>query len=171
MTAHPTAARCLARALARRGVRHAFGMPGGVLLPVLDALREEGIAFVLSRHETAAAFMAEATWRLTGTPGVALGTLGPGSTQLLSGVAGAWLDRAPLVAITGDVPARNRTLYTHQVLDQRALFAPVVHHAVTCFAQFDDQGVGKAIHQSAVTRKAHHEEPPGSVTAGNEFTN
>jgi len=132
VTAHPTAARCLAHALARRGVRHAFGMPGGVLLPVLDALREEGIAFVLTRHETAAAFMAEATWRLTGAPGVALGTLGPGSTQLLSGVAGAWLDRAPLVAITGDVPVRSRTLYTHQVLDQRALFEPVVHRAVTC---------------------------------------
>lgn len=110
-------------------------MPGGVLLPVLDALREEGIRFVLTRHETAAAFMAEAVWRTTGAPGVALGTLGPGATQLLSGVAAAWLDRAPLVAITGEVDERNRSIYTHQILDQRALFTPVTHRSVTLSAQ------------------------------------
>ncbi len=131
----PTAARCLARSLADRGVRWAFGMPGGVLLPLLDALEQEGIRFVLTRHETAAAFMAEAVWRTTGAPGVALGTLGPGATQLLSGVAGAWLDRAPLVAVTGEIAERNRTLYTHQILDQKALFTPVVHRSVTCTHQ------------------------------------
>ncbi len=135
MSSAPTAARCLARALADRGVTLAFGMPGGVLLPVLDALRKEGIRFVLTRHETAAAFMAEAVWRTTGAPGVALGTLGPGATQLLSGVAGAWLDRAPVVAITGEIGTRNRTLYTHQILDQRALFEPITHRSVTLTAQ------------------------------------
>lgn len=134
MTTRPTAARCLARALSDRGVRLAFGMPGGVLLPVLDALREEGIRFVLTRHETSAAFMAEAAWRLTGAPGVALGTLGPGATQLLSGVAGAWLDRAPLVAITGEIATRHQNLYTHQILDQRALFTPITHRSVTLTA-------------------------------------
>ncbi len=78
--------------------------------------------------------MAEATWRLTGAPGVALGTLGPGATQLLSGIAGAWLDRAPVVAITGDTSTTNKNLYTHQILDQQALFAPVTHRSITLTA-------------------------------------
>jgi acetolactate synthase-1/2/3 large subunit len=106
-----------------------------VLLPLIDALRQEGIRFVLARHETAATYMAEATWRLTGAPGVVLGTLGPGATQLVSGIAGAWLDRAPVVAITGDIGSRNRTIYTHQILDQQALFRPITHRSVTLTTQ------------------------------------
>lgn len=124
----------LARALAQAGVTHAFGMPGGEVLPLLDALAEEGVDFVLVRHEGSAGFMADAAWQLTGAPGVCVATLGPGATNLISGVAGALLDRAPVVAITGQVSEGLKNVYTHQTLDQLALFRPVVRHQVTLTA-------------------------------------
>mgnify|MGYP006133802543 CR=1 FL=1 len=125
-----TLARQLAGTLARRGVRHAFGMPGGVLLTLIDAFREEGIEFVLVRHEGAAGFMADVTAQLTGSPGVCVGTLGPGVTNLVSPIAGAHLERSPVLAITGQIRTDLLDLYTHQILDHVALFEPVTRHAV-----------------------------------------
>ena len=125
-----TLAQELAAALARRGVRHAFGMPGGVLLHLLDAFRDEGIEFVLVRHEGSAGFMADAAAQLTGAPGVCVGTLGPGVTNLVSPIAGAHLERTPVVAITGQIQTELLGRYTHQILDHVALFEPITRHAV-----------------------------------------
>ncbi len=127
----PTTARILAGMLAGRGVRHAFGMPGGVTLPLLEAFGKEGIDFVLVRDEASAGFMADATWQLTGAPGVCVATLGPGATNLVSGVAGCLMDRANVVAITGQIDVGRAGIYTHQTLDQMRLFEPVTKHAVT----------------------------------------
>jgi len=120
-----TALAALAEALALRGVRRAFGMPGGDVLPLLDALRAVGIEFILTREEAAAGFMAAATAELDGAPGLAISTLGPGATRLLSGAAGAQLERTRALFITGQCSPRLRGRYTHQILDQQALFAPV----------------------------------------------
>lgn len=134
MSGGSTTSEVLARCLAARGVRHAFGMPGGEVLPVLEALREQGIDFVLTRHEGSAGFMADVAWQLTGAPGVCVATLGPGATNLVTGLAGALLDRAPVVAITGQVESGLANVYTHQTLDQLALFRPVVRHGITLTA-------------------------------------
>lgn len=128
------ASQVIAHHLARLGVRHAFGMPGGDALPLLDALLDVGIEFVLVRHEGSAGFMADAAAQLTGAPGVCISTLGPGMTNLVSGLAGCSLDRAPVVAITGQVSEQLVNVYTHQTLDQKAIVASVVKRYVTLSA-------------------------------------
>ena len=130
-----TTARRIAQALAERGVRHAFGMPGGETLPLLQALDDEGIRFILIRHEGSAGFAAAAAAQLSGAPGVCVSTLGPGATNLTTPLAGALLDRDPVVALTGEGPRGLRNVYTHQVLDQTALLRHAVKHAVTLTAE------------------------------------
>ena len=93
------AADLLVRCLEAEGVRWIFGIPGEETLDVSDALDSSSIEFVPVRHEQAAAFMADVQGRLTGRAGVCLGTLGPGATNLVTGIADAFLDRAPLVAL------------------------------------------------------------------------
>jgi len=119
-------AETLAQALAARGVRHVFGIPGGVLLPAMDAMGQAGIEFVLVRHEGSAGFMADVCWQLTGAPGVCMGTLGPGMTNLVSPVAGAQLERSRVLALTAQCSSEIREIYTHQILDHVALLAPLV---------------------------------------------
>ena len=114
------------RCLENEGVRYVFGLPGEEILDVLDSLsRSEQINFVACRHEQGAAFMANVYGRLSTYPGVCLATLGPGATNLITGVADAQLDHAPLVAITGQ--ARQDRLFkeSHQYLDVLALFDPI----------------------------------------------
>ena len=91
----------IVRCLENEGVRYVFGVPGEEILDIIDSLVDSRIQFVPTRHEQGAAFMADAWGRLTGRAGVCLATLGPGATNLATGVADANLDRAPLVAITG----------------------------------------------------------------------
>jgi len=111
-------ARVVALALAAEGVRVAFGMPGGDSLPLVRALADVGIRFVLVRDEASAGFAADATAQLTDGVGVCLSTLGPGLTNLASGVAGCTLDRAAVVAITARYRSDRRNLYTHMQLPQ-----------------------------------------------------
>ncbi len=125
-----TAAGQLARALARRGVRHAFGIPGGDVLPLVEALHGEGVPFVLTRHEASAAFAAGAASVLTGRPGLCVATLGPGAMNLLAGLAGAWLDRQRVVAVTGRLPRGIRSACTHMELDHGRLFAGLTRRTV-----------------------------------------
>lgn len=135
-----TVAQELARALAQLGVRYAFGMPGGVLLPLLDSFREEGIDFVLVRHEGSAGFMADVCAQLTGVPGVCVATLGPGVTNLVSPIAGAHLERSRVLAITGQIRSDLIGTYTHQIVDQVALFEPITRHAILLTKdKFSDQ--------------------------------
>ena len=119
------AADVLARRLAEAGVRRAWGMPGGEVLTLVDALEKAGIACVLCRHETAAGFMAEADWHAGGAPGVMLATLGPGAMNGVNAVANAHQDRVPLIVLTGCVDEDEAATYTHQVLDHRAVLAPI----------------------------------------------
>src|SRR6266571_8813185 len=117
--------RVIGERLHAAGVRHVFGHPGGEVVDLIEGLRQAGLQFVLARHETGAAFMAEAMASSTGTPGACLATLGPGATNLVTGVAHAYLDRAPVVALSGQLPVERFELVTHQKLDLRALFAPI----------------------------------------------
>jgi len=102
-----------------------MGHPGGEVVDLIEGLREAGLEFVLTRHETAAAFMADAMASATGIPGVCVGTLGPGATNLVTGVAQAHLDRSPMLVMTGQLPNDRYEITTHQKLDLRALFAPI----------------------------------------------
>src|SRR3989449_1181395 len=94
------AGQLLVSCLESEGVRFAFGIPGEENLELMDALRGSSVRFVLTRHEGAAAFMADVYGRLSGRAGVCLATLGPGATNLVTGVADALLGRAPPVPIT-----------------------------------------------------------------------
>jgi len=121
----------LVRYLRALGVRHMYGYPGDPSVEVLEACRREGLDFVLARREGTAGLMAEAAGMLTGLPGVCLSTLGPGSTNLVNAVANAWLDRVPMLAVSGQIETRREPYFTHQVIDQERLFAPVCKWATT----------------------------------------
>jgi len=94
----------LLEAMKREGVEVIFGLPGGANMPIYDAMLDFGIRHVLVRHEQSAAHMAEGYARVTGKPGVCMATSGPGATNLVTGIADAYLDSVPMVAITGQVP-------------------------------------------------------------------
>ena len=98
-----TTAQVLVDCLEAEGVDVMFGIPGEETLDLMFAIRDSKIRFIPVRHEQGAAFMADVFGRLTGRAGVCLSTLGPGATNLVTGVADAYLDGAPLVAITGQV--------------------------------------------------------------------
>ncbi|MGF1571126.1 MAG: acetolactate synthase large subunit [Nodosilinea sp.] len=118
-------AELLVQCLENEGVEYIFGLPGEENLQLLQALKRSSIQFITTRHEQGAAFMADVYGRLTGKAGVCLSTLGPGATNLMTGVADATLDRAPLVAITGQVGTDRMHIESHQYLDLVAMFAPV----------------------------------------------
>lgn len=111
------------------GVRIVFGIPGGAILPFFDCLYDSDIRFILVRHEQAAAHAADAYGRVTGNPGVVAVTSGPGATNLITGLATAYMDSSPLVAITGQV---SRDMIGHdafQEADITGLAMPVTKHA------------------------------------------
>lgn len=118
-------AELLVKCLENEGVKYVFGLPGEENLHILEALRHSSIQFITTRHEQGAAFMADVYGRLTGKAGVCLSTLGPGATNLMTGVADANLDGAPLVAITGQVGTDRMHIESHQYLDLVAMFEPV----------------------------------------------
>src|SRR5713101_8066283 len=109
-----TGAALLVRCLEQEGVRYVFGVPGEETLDVNDALARSSIQFVAVRHEQGAAFMADVWGRLTGRAGVCLATLGPGATNLVTGIADANMDRAPLVAIAGQANLSKIHRESHQ---------------------------------------------------------
>jgi acetolactate synthase-1/2/3 large subunit len=116
------AAQLLVCCLENEGVDYVFGIPGEENIHIMDALAQSRIRFVTTRHEQGAAFMADVYGRLTGRAGVCLATLGPGATNLITGVADANMDRAPLVAIAGQAATTRMHKESHQVLDLAALF-------------------------------------------------
>src|SRR5689334_12233138 len=119
-----THAEVMAATLAARGVRYLFGLPGGEIVAFIDACRRAGLQFLLTGHEASAAWMAQVAGQMTGTPGVCASTLGPGATNLATAVANAWLDRAPMLAVTAQIPSANIGTVTHQRLPLNELFAP-----------------------------------------------
>ena len=121
-----TAADLLVDCLAAERCEWVFSVPGEETMDILDALsRTESVRHVTTRHEQGAAFMADVHGRLTGRAAVAMGTLGPGATNLVTGIADAYLDRAPMVAITGQAASDKLHKEAHQVVDIVDMFAPV----------------------------------------------
>ncbi|AEI94994.1 putative acetolacetate synthase, catabolic [Roseobacter litoralis Och 149] len=125
------AADAVAQRLYRAGCRYAFGMPGGEVLTLVDALETAGITFILAKHENAAAFMAEGAYHQTGAPGILVATVGPGALNGVNAVANAHQDRVPLIVLAGAVDADEAQSYTHQVLDQQAVFRPITKASFT----------------------------------------
>jgi acetolactate synthase-1/2/3 large subunit len=122
----PAAAALLVDCLIAEGTEYVFSVPGEETLDILDALsRTDRIRHVTTRHEQGAAFMADVHGRLTGRAAVALATLGPGATNLITGVADAFLDRAPMVAITGQASSDKLHKEAHQVVDIVRMLQPV----------------------------------------------
>ena len=117
------------RCLEAEGVTHIFGVPGEENADLMISLMDSPIDFVLCRHEQAAAFMADTYGRLTGRPGVCLATLGPGATNLVTGVADANMDRSPLVAIIGQASTSRLHKESHQNMDAIAMFRPITKWA------------------------------------------
>lgn len=120
-----TTAQMLIKCLENEGVEYIFGIPGEENLDVMNAVRDSKIRFITTRHEQGAAFMADVYGRLTRKAGVCLSTLGPGATNLMTGVADANSDGAPLIAITGQAGTDRMHLTTHQFLDLVRMFEPI----------------------------------------------
>ncbi|MFC4440213.1 MULTISPECIES: acetolactate synthase large subunit [Natrialbaceae] len=122
----PLASDLLVDCLEVEGVEYVFGLPGEEIEELLFSLRDSPITFAPTRHEQGAAFMADVYGRLTGDAGVCLSTLGPGATNLITGVADAQLDKSPLVAITGQGGRERLHKESHQALDVIDVFEPIV---------------------------------------------
>ena len=149
-----TAADLLVECLEVEGTDHVFGLPGEELEELLFSLRDSSVEFIPVRHEQGAAFMADVHGRLTGEAGVCLGTLGPGATNLMTGVADAQLDKSPVVAITGQGGLERLHKESHQKLDIVDMFEPITKWN----AQLSDPEI---VHESVrkAFKVAEHEKP------------
>ena len=183
-------ARLVVEALEREGVRHVFGYPGGAIMPLYDALPGSRLQHILVRHEQAAALAADAYGRVTGEPGVCIATSGPGATNLVTGIANAYMDSVPMVAITGQVASPLIGTDAFQEVDIFGITLPIVKHSFLIrstaeipqlFAEaFEiarsgrpgpvlidlpkDMGVGKAVpNPVSVARFAHPEADPALI--------
>ena len=119
------AADIIANTLYQAGCRHAFGIPGGEVLTMMDALEKAGLSFKLVKHENNGGFMAEGTYHATGAPGVLLATVGPGVVNAVNVVTNAWQDQVPLIFLTGCVEAAMAQQFTHQVFDHTKVLSPI----------------------------------------------
>jgi len=145
------------RCLEEEGVERIFGVPGEENADTMISLLDSKIDFILCRHEQAAAFMADVYGRLTGKSGVCLATLGPGATNLVTGIADANMDRAPLVGIIGQAGTYRLHKESHQNMDSIAMFRPITKWAQT---------VSNASAIPEIVRKAFkvaEQEKPGAV--------
>ena len=133
------------KCLEAEGVRYIFGVPGEENADVMISLLDSNIEFIICRHEQGAAFMADLYGRMTGEPGVCLGTLGPGATNLITGVANADMDNSPVVVITGQGATTRLHKDSHQAMDAKAMFEPVTKWGQT---------IWDASNLTEVTRKA-----------------
>jgi len=111
--------------LKANGVTRGFGIPSGNVLPLMEAMRTGGVEFVLTAHEGSAGFAADVTGRMTGAPGLCIATLGPGATNLATGVGGAFLDRSPVIAITCNLNTDQLGRRIQMWIDHHALFKPI----------------------------------------------
>ena len=146
----------LAKRLHAYGVRYAFGIPSGQVLPAIEAFEAHGIRFVLVSHEMTAAFMADVVGRLTGVPGVALATLGPGATNLATGVGNALLDRSPCLVITGQVPTAQVGRRVQMHVDHQQLFRPLTKGSFRVAPGRTIETIDRAVRLATA-------EPPGPV--------
>ncbi len=149
----PRCAEVLAGALRDAGVTRVFGLPGGEILEFVEAARRAGLEFLLTRHEATASLMADVTGQITGVPGVCVATLGPGAVNMTLGVANAYLDRAPLIAITAAHATAAAPVATHQKLDLNAVYRPFTKLAITLDGVDTEAKVQHAIAVSLAPRR------------------
>jgi acetolactate synthase-1/2/3 large subunit len=142
--------------LEKAGVRWVFGIPSGPVLPLIEALRKSSISYILTANETSAGFMATMVGQLTGKPGVAAATLGPGATNLATGVGCAWLDRAPVIALTCNVATPWLERRVQMRIDHHALYKPITK---ATFPLRADRVAGPLARAMALACS----EPPGPV--------
>ncbi|MCP5074851.1 MAG: thiamine pyrophosphate-binding protein [Rhodobacteraceae bacterium] len=148
MTDKPTdvrAADLIARRLFEAGCRYAFGMPGGEVLTLVDALEKVGIRFILCKHENNAGFIAEGVSHRDGAPAILVATVGPGAMNCINVVANAHQDKVPMIVLTGCVDEDETLTYTHQVLDHCAVFDPITKATFRMTAQGADIITDKAV--------------------------
>ena len=156
----------LVQCLENEGVEYIFGIPGEETLDLTDSLSRSKIKFVVTRHEQSAAFMADVYGRLTHRPGVCLATLGPGATNLITGVADANLDRAPLVAITGQAGLEKTHKEAHQYLNIVEAFREFTKwNSSITRADFIPEIVSKAFDIAMDRPGATHIELPEDIAA------
>jgi acetolactate synthase-1/2/3 large subunit len=124
-----TASDIIAERLYDAGCRYAFGVPGGEVVALIDALKRVGIQVILTRHENCAGFAGEGVHHFDGAPAILFGTIGPGIANAVNVIANATQDRVPMIALTGSVAASERHTYTHQVFDHARLLEPVTKAA------------------------------------------
>ncbi|MBK8882067.1 MAG: thiamine pyrophosphate-binding protein [Bacteroidales bacterium] len=120
-----TIADYIASQLSEHGVRYVFGIPGGPSIPLMEALRNAGIEFILTSNEAAAGIMADVSARLTGIPGVCHSTFGPGATNIATGVGGAFLDRSPVIVFTSEMDDRMIYRTSQMNINHQKLFEPI----------------------------------------------
>ncbi|WP_457620902.1 acetolactate synthase large subunit [Methanopyrus sp.] len=129
MSELPTGARVLVECLKEEDVEHIFGYPGGAVLPIYDEIYDEvSIEHILVRHEQGAAHAADGYARVKGKPGVCMATSGPGATNLVTGIATAYMDSSPVIAITGQVPTTMIGKDAFQEVDAVGVFMPITKH-------------------------------------------
>ena len=161
------AAELFVKCLEAEGVKYIFGLPGEENAHFMLALEESPIRFVMTRHEQSAAFMADVHGRLTGEVGVCLGTLGPGATNLTTGVADADMDRAPVLAITGQADVRRLHKESHQAMNAVDMFRPITKWAQSIIHADNVPEVVRKACKIATTEKpgACHVELPDDIAA------
>lgn len=163
------AADIIARRLHAAGVRHAFGIPGGEVLTLVDALTRTGIRFVLTKHENAAGFMAEGTWHATGAPAVLVATIGPGVANAFNVIANAQQDRVPLIVLAGALDPADAYTYTHQIFDQTRVFQQICKASFRAEPGAIDVMMDKALAIATEGRPGPvHIDLPIAVAAGEE---
>ena len=125
----PSGSDIMIEALKREGVKDAFGIPGGAIMPFYDRLKDSGIRHILMRHEQGAAHAADGYARALGRPGLCIATSGPGATNLVTGIATAYMDSSPVVALTGQVPVKLIGRDSFQEIDIVGITNPITKYA------------------------------------------
>lgn len=152
----PTTVNIIAQTLLDAGIKHAYGIPGGEVLAMIDALRNKDIQFTLVKHENAGGFMAEGTHHASGAPGVLVATLGPGVANAVNFIANAHQDRVPVIFLTGCVDDHEAMTYTHQIFDHQALLAPITKASIKVPNGAVEEAIDKALSIAM-------DDPPGPV--------
>lgn len=124
----PSGSDIMIEALKREGVKDAFGIPGGAIMPFYDRLKDSGIRHILMRHEQGAAHAADGYARALGRPGLCIATSGPGATNLVTGIATAYMDSSPVVALTGQVPVKLIGKDSFQEIDIVGITNPITKY-------------------------------------------
>jgi acetolactate synthase-1/2/3 large subunit len=153
----------LARYIQKAGIGCVYGYPGDPNIEFLEAMRRAGVEFILARREGTAALMAECYGMITGRPGIVMSTLGPGASNLVNGVANAYLDRVPMLAISGQIDAEREPLFTHQVIDHNRIFSPVTKWCASVLPG----NVGGVMRRALATAAAERPGPVHLTTPAN----